>query len=129
MNPPRVRNVLIVDDDQGLRELSQRCLKKCACRVSTAGTLAEARALLSHTCFDLIIIDYHLAENMTGLDFYDELRARGSNMPAIMCTGFSDEEHLAEARRHGLTTIIFKSDTYLDDLPAAVLEALDSSGE
>jgi DNA-binding NtrC family response regulator len=116
--------ILIIDDDEGLRELAQRSLKKRRYLVSGAGTLAEARSAMSNAAFDLLIIDHQLAENMTGLDFYDELRAQGSTMPIIMCSGFSDENHIAEARRHGVTHILAKSPAYLEELPELVLRVL-----
>ena len=116
--------ILIIDDDAGLRELAQRSLKKRRYLVSTAGTLAEARDILSKASFDLMIIDHQLAENMTGLDFHDELRAQGSTVPILMCSGFSDEGHIAEARRRGVAHILPKSPSYLDELPDAILRAL-----
>jgi DNA-binding NtrC family response regulator len=122
---PEGRRILIIDDDEGLRELAQRRLKKRDYHVSAVGTLAEARAIMLDAAFDLLIIDYNLSDNMTGLDFYGELRARGSMVPAIMCSGFSDDGHIAEARAHGVTHILSKSPNYLDELPDAVVRALD----
>jgi DNA-binding NtrC family response regulator len=119
------RRILLIDDDAGLRELVQRSLKKRRYQVSAAGTLAEARGMLSHACFDLLVIDYQLAENMTGLDFYDELQAQGSRVPVLMCSGFSDDAHIAEAKRHGVVHVLPKSPTYLDELPEAILQALN----
>jgi DNA-binding NtrC family response regulator len=116
--------ILIIDDDAGLRELAQRSLKKRRYMVSSAGTLAEARSIMLKADFDLLIIDHQLAENMTGLDFYDELRAQGSTLPILMCSGFSDDDHIAEARRHGVIHILAKSPAYLEELPEAVLRVL-----
>jgi DNA-binding NtrC family response regulator len=125
MNDPDQPRILIIDDDEGLRELSQRSLKKRGYQVSSAGTLAEARTLLANARFDLMVIDYRLAENMTGLDFHDELRAQGSVVPVIMCSGFSDDAHIAEAMRHGVTHVLAKSPAYVQELPEAVLQVLE----
>lgn len=121
---PAQQRILIIDDDAGLRELVQRSLKKRRYQVSAAGTLAEARGMLSKAGFDLLVIDYQLAENMTGLDFHDELRAQGSTVPILMCSGFSDDDHVAEAKRHGVAHILPKSPAYLEELPDAILRAL-----
>ena len=118
--------ILIVDDDEGLRELARRRLQKHAYGVYCAGTLAEARTLLLRQEFDLYIIDYQLAESMTGLDFYAELRAQGSTVPAIMCSGFSDDMHDAQAKALGVTCVLPKSPDYLDALPALVERVLNS---
>ncbi|HEY4316820.1 MAG TPA: response regulator [Herbaspirillum sp.] len=128
MIDPEQRRILVIDDDAGLRELVQRSLKKRRYQVSGAGTLTEARGILSKTCFDLLVIDYQLAENMTGLDFHDELRAQGSTVPVLMCSGFSDDDHVAEARRHGVAHILPKSPSYLEELPDAILRVFDSDG-
>ena len=123
-NAAPAQRILIVDDDAGLREMMQRSLKKRRYQVSAAGTLAEARGILSKDSFDLMIIDYQLAENMTGLDFHDELRAQGSTVPILMCSGFSDDDHVAEAKRHGVAHILPKSPAYLEELPDAILRVL-----
>ncbi|RXZ38251.1 response regulator [Oxalobacteraceae bacterium CAVE-383] len=126
---PGQRRILIIDDDVGLRELAQRSLKKKHYAVSAAGTLAEARGILSTACFDLLVIDHQLAETMTGLDFHDELRAQGSTVPILMCSGFSDDDHIAEARQRGVAHILPKSPAYLEELPQAILLVLESAGK
>lgn len=124
---PDIPRILMIDDDEGLRELVQRRLQKNRCLVSTAGTLAEARRFLKDSAFDLLVIDYKLAENMTGLDFYDELRTQGSTVPAILCSGFSDESRMEEARDHGITYILPKTPDYLDELADMVRQVLSTS--
>ena len=119
--------ILMIDDDEGLRELGRRRLQRNDFEVSAAGTLNEARTLMEGTAFDLLVIDYRLAEEMTGLDFYRELRARGLAIPAILCSGFSDQAREDEARACGVSYILPKSPDYLDELPAAVRRVLDPS--
>lgn len=118
--------ILVVDDDEGLLMLACRRLQRCGFSVSGARSIEQARALLDSSYFDLLLIDYQLDGNMSGLDFYAELRAQGRDIPAIMCSGFSDQAHADEARLHGITHLLPKTEDYLDDLPQRVLQVLQS---
>ena len=116
--------ILVVDDDEGLLMLACRRLQRCGFLVSGALTIEQARALLDSSYFDLLVVDYQLDGNVSGLDFYDELLAQGRDIPAIMCSGFSDEAHVNEARLHGITHIVPKTEDYLNDLPQRILQVL-----
>lgn len=116
--------ILIIEDDEGLRMLARRRLEKRGYRVGSAGNLEQARSLLRESEFDLLVIDYQLDENMSGLDFYIELREQGNTIPAVMCSGFSDDEHLSEASRCGIAHVLPKSQDYLDELPELVARML-----
>jgi len=116
--------ILIIEDDEGLRMLARRRLEKRGFKVGSAGSIAQARSLLRDGAFDLLVIDYQLDENMSGLDFYNELCEEGVRIPAVMCSGFSDEAHLSEALRCGIAHVLPKSQDYLDELPDVVQQVL-----
>lgn len=116
--------ILIIDDDEGLRLLARRRLEKRGYKVDSAGSIAQARSLLHDGDFDLLVIDYQLDENMSGLDFYIELREQGMDIPAVMCSGFSDEVHASEAIKCGIAHVLPKSQDYLDELPDLVQRIL-----
>lgn len=118
--------ILIIDDDEGLRMLARRRLEKHGYEVASAGSLAQARSLLQAGVFDLLLIDYKLDENMSGLDFYQELRDQGVGIPAVMCSGSSDPAHLEEAQRCGVAQVLTKSQDYLEALPGVVRHVLDA---
>jgi DNA-binding NtrC family response regulator len=116
--------ILIIEDDEGLRMLARRRLEKRGFKVGSAGSIAQARSLLRDGAFDLLVIDYQLDENMSGLDFYNELCEEGVRIPAVMCSGFSDDAHLSEALRCGIAHVLPKSQDYLDELPDVVQQVL-----
>jgi len=116
--------ILIIEDDEGLRMLARRRLEKRGFKVGSAGSIAQARSLLRDGAFDLLVIDYQLDDNMSGLDFYNELCEEGVRIPAVMCSGFSDEAHLGEALRCGIAYVLPKSQDYLDELPDVVQQVL-----
>jgi len=117
--------ILIIEDDEGLRMLARRRLEKRGFKVGSAGSIAQARSLLRDGAFDLLVIDYQLDENMSGLDFYNELCEEGVRIPAVMCSGFSDDAHFGEALRCGIARVLPKSQDYLDELPDVVQQVLD----
>ncbi len=116
--------ILLIDDDEGLLTLARRRLERRGFKVGSAGSIAQARGLLDIVTFDVLVIDYQLDENMSGLDFYKELRAQGTVIPAVMCSGFSDDGHLVEAMRCGIAHVLPKTQDYLDQLPDLVLSLL-----
>jgi DNA-binding NtrC family response regulator len=116
--------ILLIEDDEGLLTLARRRLERHGLKVSGASSIVQARDLLQSMVFDVLVIDYQLDENMSGIDFYNELRAHGVIIPAVMCSGFSDEVHLDEALRSGFAHVLPKSQDYLDELPPLVLSLL-----
>jgi len=81
-------HLLIIDDDQRIRELLQRLLSENGYRVSTAANAAEARTCLTGLSFDLIILDV-MMPGETGLEFAKWLRG-DSAIPILMLTARSD---------------------------------------
>ncbi len=57
--------------------------------------------------FQLIISDYNMPK-LNGLALLREIRARGINLPMILCSGFSEEISLENARQKGLQHYLMK---------------------
>ena len=77
-------HLLVVDDDQRLRELLQRFLTANGFRVTAAASAAEARTLMKSFTFDALVLDVMLpGEN--GFDLAAALRAQ-SDVPILMLT-------------------------------------------
>ena len=117
-------HVLFVDDDEGLLRLASRSLTRAGYRVSTAPSTADARTAMSAEKPEVLVVDYALGGAETGLDFLRALRADGLGLPAILCTGFTDEERVIEALRSGVADIVPKSEAYLEYLPEAIERVL-----
>ena len=107
-------HVLFVDDDEGLLRLASRSLTRAGYRVSTAPSTADARTAMSAEKPEVLVVDYALGGAETGLDFLRALRADGLGLPAILCTGFTDEERVIEALRSGVADIVPKSEAFFE---------------
>ena len=95
---PDQPHILVVDDDNRLRELLRKFLSENGFRVATASDAADARAKLGGLAFDLIVLDL-MMPGESGLDFARALR-RNSAVPILMLTAMGE----AEDRITGLET-------------------------
>jgi PAS domain S-box-containing protein len=81
--------ILLIDDDSSVLEASQMLLKlEGGFEITTATSPPEAYAVLEELKPDLIISDFHLSHQDTGLDIVRVARDRaGRTIPAILVSG------------------------------------------
>ena len=82
--------LLLVDDDQRLRELLQRYLESQGLAVKGVGDGAQMQQALDRGHFDLIVLDLMLPGE-SGLDICRRLRGQGDPTPVVMLTAKGDE--------------------------------------
>ncbi|WP_176597950.1 response regulator [Sphingobium sp. 15-1] len=80
--PPRV---IVVDDDEDIRDLIVGQLAQEHYEVLAAGSLGELQALTAARPVDLIVLDLNLPDG-DGLSLCRELRAQGNGVQIIMVT-------------------------------------------
>ncbi len=89
--PDDAPHVLVVDDDERIRNLLSRYLTTNGFRVTPAADAAIARAAMSGLQFDIVILDVMMpGEN--GLDLARYLKSQ-SDVPICMLTAQSETEH------------------------------------
>jgi len=90
--------VLVVDDDEAVRIATQSLLRDWGCEVDAADSIEEALALADLRAPDVVISDYRLREQRTGLEVVAALRALlGQDLPALLITGDTAPDRLREA--------------------------------
>jgi DNA-binding NtrC family response regulator len=99
--------VLVVDDDQGVRETVSLLLQTQGYEITEADCLQRAVAALGAAGFDLVVSDLRLGDG-TGLDLLQQLRADPDPPPAILMTSFSSVETAIGALRLGAIDYILK---------------------
>lgn len=82
---PRAR-LLIVDDDQLIRELHARVLNLAGYEVVTAGDGVDALEQLASAHFDLVLTDKQMPR-LSGANIVLALRSAGSRIPVVMVSG------------------------------------------
>ncbi|MFP6749580.1 MAG: response regulator [Alphaproteobacteria bacterium] len=83
-------HILVVDDDDRLRELLRRYLGECGFRVSTASSAANARAALSGLDFDMLVLDL-MMPGESGLELTKDIR-RTKDLPILLLTAMGEAE-------------------------------------
>jgi signal transduction histidine kinase/ActR/RegA family two-component response regulator len=82
--------VVLVDDDIEIRQSMSILLKQWGCDALIGGTWADVEAMLAQRVSspDAVIVDYRLADFLTGLDLIVRLRERyAPDLPAMLITG------------------------------------------
>jgi len=97
-------NILVVEDDPDVREIIKLLLEAEGHCVTVAvdGSEALERATSEATPPDLVIADYNLPSDVSGLDIIATLQSRlPREIPAIILTGDISTATLREIARHG----------------------------
>ena len=77
--------VLLLEDDQRLRSVIVRGLRRSGQTVDVAGTIAEARWSLSESTHDVLVFDVMLPDG-DGFGLCREIRGAGDQRPVLMLT-------------------------------------------
>lgn len=99
-------HILVIDDDDRLRELLRRFLSESGFRVSDAASAADARHLLQSIAFDLLIIDV-MMPGQDGVSFLSELRPQ-NDVPALFLTALAETENRIDGLEAGADDYIGK---------------------
>src|SRR5580765_6191450 len=88
---PATPRVLVVDDDDPVREFADRALRTGGYEVMAAASGREALQLIEwqRQSFDLFLIDWMMPE-MTGSDLATALRRTDPDVKVLYLTGFGD---------------------------------------
>lgn len=88
MNTTRVArlHILVVDDDTLLRSAIVSVLRK-AYAVSDVASVASGRAILGRTPIDVLVTDFDLGTDETGLTLLREVRRTSPSTRRILMTG------------------------------------------
>lgn len=82
-------HVIVVDDDQRIRELLSRFLLERGYIVLSASSAKEARDVLQSVTIDIAIFDVMMPEE-TGFELAESLRAQGDDYPIVFLTALGD---------------------------------------
>jgi DNA-binding response OmpR family regulator len=111
-----IAKVLIVEDDAAQARLVQALVTHAG--LAAAGTASSAPAALKLAAdADVILLDYRLEGDQTGLDVLRELRRRGLPALVVMMTGHGSERVAAEALQLGANDYIIKDEAFAQLLP------------
>jgi two-component system, NtrC family, response regulator PilR len=118
--------ILVVDDDQGMREFLEIMLGREGYRVSTASDAGKALSRCRKEIFDLIITDLKMPK-MDGIGFLKEVKELSPETMVILITAYASGETAVTAMKEGAYDYIEK-DFAIEDLHRIVRNALVKKG-
>lgn len=99
-------HILLVDDDQRIRDLLTSVLSAQGFRVTPAADVVAARASMRSITFDLVLLDV-MMPGISGLEFARELKSQ-SPIPICMLTARSETEDKIEGLEAGVDDYVTK---------------------
>ena len=114
--------VLVVDDEPEMGALLGKGLGRRGYQVRTAGSAAEALAILAEHDVEVVVTDLNMA-GMSGLDLAERIVANRPGLPVIVLTAFGSLEAAIGALRSGVYDFLAKP-VELDVVAVAVERAV-----
>jgi DNA-binding NtrC family response regulator len=115
--------LLVVDDERGVRTLCADVLVRAGHTVTVASSAEEALGLAGSTAFDLVLADVHLP-GLSGIDLCQRLVAARPDTPVILITGFPSIETAVRGMKQGARDYVTKPFSP-DELRLVVARALE----
>ena len=124
--PSRVTaaRILVVDDEESIRDLCARVLTRAGYVVATAPSGEDAIVRLEEEAFDLMISDIRMP-GISGLEVLEHAKTTFPAIRVVLITGFGTPQTLTRARQSGADRILTKPFNPME-LLAAVRESLPS---
>jgi two-component system response regulator PilR (NtrC family) len=118
--------ILVLDDDQGMREFMEIMLTKEGYDVTSAGEPAKAIDLCRKTAFDLVITDLKMPK-INGIEFLKTIKDQRPETIVILITAYASGETAINAMKEGAYDYVEKGGS-LEDLKKVVRSALLKKG-
>ena len=127
--PSRKGHILVVDDEDVLLESLRRRLERMGHVVTAKAGSLEALEVFRENpdIFDLVITDMTMPK-MSGTDLAAALLSIRSEIPIVLCTGFSEKVDPKKVRSMGLQELLMKP-VLAPSLEAAINRALTCHSE
>ncbi|HLG17804.1 MAG TPA: sigma-54 dependent transcriptional regulator [Blastocatellia bacterium] len=118
--------ILVVDDEASVTSALEMILGEEGYSVHTAATCAEARAILDHWTFDLVLTDFRLPDS-NGLELLTHIKAHSPETEVVLMTGHGSLDITIEAIKKGAYYYIEKTFTP-DQVKMLTERALEFAG-
>jgi signal transduction histidine kinase/CheY-like chemotaxis protein len=102
----RSLQVLVVDDEPSVRLSLRMMLEAVGWTVRTASGLPQAvHEIQGGFAPDVLLVDFRLQDELSGIEVVGELHASGCEAPALILTGDTTPQTLADIQARGLTML------------------------
>ncbi|MFC1890880.1 PAS domain S-box protein [Thermodesulfobacteriota bacterium] len=123
--PKGSERVLFADDENVSVDVMKAMLENLGYQVTARTSSIEALEAFRHNPegFDLVITDMTMP-NMTGKELAKEIMSIRSDLPIILCTGFSEQIDESRAKEMGISAYLMKP-IIIRDMANTIREVLD----
>jgi len=113
------QKILVMDDEEGIRDLTSQLLTTLGYQVTAVPDGREALRVYEHAMrrgenFQAVILDATIRGGMGGIATIERLRTMDPGVTAIICSGYSDEAALSEFLTFGFRGALPKPFTRRD---------------
>lgn len=115
-------SILVIDDEQRIRDGCSKILKKERCLVDTAENGNAGLKMIADRHYDIVLTDL-MMPGISGMEVVNKVREKHTDTVVIVITGFATLEHSIEAMKNGAFDFIPKPFTP-DQLRVVVGKAL-----
>jgi DNA-binding response OmpR family regulator len=117
--------ILVVDDDDDIRDISAQVLTAYGYRADTAADGADAWKALRARSYDLLITDHNMPK-VTGIELVRTLRSERMTLPVVLMSGTLPEEALVQNSPLQLAGTLLKPFT-MEELVATVTKIVGAA--
>lgn len=101
------KNVLVIDDEQDLRELLTLTLSRMGIAATAVETIGQAKCALAESQYDLCLTDMRLPDG-NGLDLVKHIQQSAPQLPIAVITAYGNVELAVEALKLGAFDFLSK---------------------
>jgi len=107
--PDKRHSVLVVDDEDSMRELLEIVLGNDGYNVTAVRNIDDAKTQLEKSTFDCVLTDLRMGtDRQAGMHLLEWLKGNASSTPALMMTAYGSVETAIEAMKNGAVDYIMK---------------------
>ncbi len=107
MGDKKIGELLIVDDNEGVRHLVSRWLERAGFSVSQAKDGAEAMEVIRSSPPDVVLADIRMPK-INGLELARMVKRDFPSIKVVLMTAYSSPQTIAQARREGVDDYLEK---------------------
>jgi two-component system sensor histidine kinase/response regulator len=100
-------NILVIDDELGIREGCRRALEPQGFTVETAASIQEGLRKIQESDFDLVLLDVMLPDGQ-GIDLLRPIQEKDPDLVSVIITGYATVELAVKAIKQGAYDFISK---------------------
>jgi two-component system, cell cycle sensor histidine kinase and response regulator CckA len=119
-------SILIVDDDEGQREVGKQIFESLGYKVSSVSNGRSAVEFLRNNEVDLVILDMIMEEDFDGLETWKHILAFKPLQKAIIVSGYSETDRVKATLESGVKDFIRKPYT-MEKIASVIRKVLDNN--